>query len=228
MIKFNVAVQEVIKAVGEVPGTSVQTYSEDRVERAVQATFTFLMNKNWWEDYTVWKQHELDGELGIITDDAFGGSAELEALENFNDIRIVMRGDSTEAIPVIGTGFNPFSLEGTEPRYIESLHHKDSNYLNRRIQFWPKTATGTVVTHAMYYSVPSGEQSIYLDRSLITDGAAWMILEQEDVNPNAAGMHKSLFDNRYRDIINRMAGKPLETPYSRGQIDPRYDWWTKA
>lgn len=210
--------KDVIKSLGEVEGVGVQLYSESRIDQAIIKIFTFLIQKIWWPDYMLWQEHELDGELGIITDDGF------KDLQDYSDIRAIIPEDHMRAIPQMPDGINPFSVTGTYPRYMSCLHHADSNYQNRRVQFWPKAATSKVFSHARFYTRPGANTTIYMDRDLVGDGATWSILNDEDVNPGAAEKWRVMFDTRWKDLQDKYASQPIRNPRDMGRDTYPHEW----
>jgi hypothetical protein len=51
---------DALTIIGEVAGTGVQTYSEDRVKRDVVRSFNLLFKKYNWDQYSDWLHLELD------------------------------------------------------------------------------------------------------------------------------------------------------------------------
>ena len=213
--------QRVIHAVGEVPGTSVQTYSEPRVMEALTQVFDVVFRKFWWPQYMRWFELTLDGTLGIVTDNSFGTS-----VVDIRDIKAVIPEDNEKGIPQLPDQANPFNLSGTTPLYYESLDTASSYYATRLLQFWPKTATGGVKIHARLKPTVVDSLVNYLDDNLIVFGATWVILEAEDINPNAAKLAQRMFNESFVDIMKQFADQPIENPVT-GYPSSRYlsEWW---
>ncbi|MCI0557534.1 MAG: hypothetical protein MN733_03485 [Nitrososphaera sp.] len=209
--------QRVIQSIGEVEGTSVQTYSEPRVEEAIIQTFELVFRKYWWPQYCKWFQRTLDGTLGIVT-------ASLSEIKDFRDIRVVIPDGEEKGIPQLPWGKNPFNLTGTKPRYYEALDSSNANF-TRRLQFWPKTATGDVFIYARLLPTIIAETELYLDDKLLINGAAWIILEDEDINPNAAQLRKDLFEENFAAIMKELGQQPIENPNRDSSQRYLSEWW---
>jgi len=203
---FSDLVQDVISAVGEVEGTSVQTYSQPRVEKALRMLFNLVFRKAWWPQYMRWDNLILDGTLGVVT------TNELAAVKDFRDFRTIMPEGQNKPIPRLPYGKNPYEISGTKPLYFESLPITDSLYTNRKLQFWPKAATGNVVIHSRLEPTIVDTTTLYIDEDILVNGAAWVILEDEDINPNAAQLKKDMFEEFYTNAIKSLSDMPIENP----------------
>jgi hypothetical protein len=215
---FEDLVQEVVSAVGEVEGTSVQTYSQPRVEKALRMLFSLVFRKAWWPQYCRWNELTLDGTLGVVT------TNELADVKDFRDFRVIIPAGQNKPIPKLPYGKNPFEISGTKPLYFESLPVTDSLYTNRKLQFWPKTAIGGVVTHARLDPTIVNGTTLYIDENILINGAAWVILEDEDINPNAAQLKKELFEEFYTAAIKSLSDMPMENPSGGISSDYLSEW----
>jgi hypothetical protein len=203
MATFSETTQEIIKSIGEVEGTSVQTYSEPRVEAALTQIFGMCFRKYWWPQYMTWSQRTLDGTLGILT-------ANISDIRELRDIRTIIPDGREKGIPQLPFGRNPFNLTGTTPLYYESLDSTHASFATRLLQFWPKSATGDVFIHARLFPTIINSTELYLDQKMLINGSAWIILEDEDINPNAAQLRKDLFEENFAAIMKEYSEQPIE------------------
>ena len=215
---------DVIAYIGEVEGTSVQTYSEGRVDAALKHIFKNLHQKIWWPQYMQWFTLALDGTLGITTDATFGADG---YVQHPKDIRVIIPDGRNKSIPLLPKGANPFNLSGTTPKYWESLPASSEYYASRRFQIWPKTSTGNVIVHARVRpAVITSSTQNELDDNLLIFGAAWMILEQEDINPNSAALAERMFTETYADIMKTLSNQPIENPVKGAAVENYLADWS--
>lgn len=220
-IQFDKLVQKVIREIGEVEGTSVQTYSEPRVEDKVRQAVRFVMRKYWWDNYMQWFQFSLDGMNGIITD-----STGLTNVKDILDVRAVFIDGGNVRVTRIPEGKNPFTITGTKVIYYDSLPVTDPNYAARKLQFWPKTATDNIVIHARLVPTIQNNTVLHLNEDLLTYGAAWLILEDEDLNASAAAKNKTMFDQTFQDLMLAYGDQPIANPYGQRTQDHLTEWST--
>lgn len=214
-----VLVSDVITAVeqeiGEVSGPGVQVYTEDTLLIKIQQCFRLLMRKYPWEQYRAWSRHQLDGTLGIVNADTF------TTVRDFSDFIAVHVDARCEPLPSLPHNMNPYSIAtgGTKPIIWTSLPVTDTKFLTRRLQFYPKAATGYVNVLTKIYPdaseiVPA--TTLYLDKDLLVYGTSWMMLEDEGINQASAGKNQMLFDLTYKDITAALASQPLIGADGRG------------
>ncbi len=203
-------VDDALTIIGEVAGSGVQTYSEDRIMRDVIRSFNLLFKKYAWPQYLDWVHLTLDGTTGIITTDA------LEGVKDFEDFISVNPNGKDEGLPTLPKGINPFRLtSGTDPLYWTSLHATHANYNKRKIKIYPITATGDIDVCAKFYPITSTsndwtlESLLELDRDMLAYGTAFMTLAADDLNPQGAGVAQQMMEMRYRDIMNAMSGHKI-------------------
>lgn len=197
-------IQDVIKLIGEVEGTSVQTYSEPRVSIALDHIFEVAFRKFWWPQYMRWIEATLDGTLGIVTTDLTA------ILKDIRDLRCIIPADQERALPLLPLFSNPFNMTGTKPRFFEALGVNDANFVSRTFRVWPMTAEGDVKLHVRTFPTIIDTTTLYLDDKLLTNGASWLILDAEDVNPNAAHNCERMFNEIFANIMKSYSELPLE------------------
>jgi hypothetical protein len=212
---------DALTIIGEVAGTGVQTYSEDRVKRDVVRSFNLLFKKYNWPQYAAWMRLELDGTTGVIKTDS------LEGVKDFEDFISVHPDGKTNALPIMSNNFNPYQSSmssGTDPVFWTMLHATNANFRKRKLQIYPTTAAGFINVHAMLYPIVSqdndwaDESSMELDRDMLAYGTAFMTLAADDLNPQGAAVAQNLMEMRYRDIMNKLAGHRIPINQSATRI----------
>lgn len=217
-------VDDALTVVGEVSGAGTQVYSEDRMFDDTIRAFNLLFKKYHWEQFRQWFQLPLDGVLGIITTDAFVN------VRDFEDFYSVHPDGQQNPLPVLPKRLNPYTLTGgTTLQYWGSLPITDGNYVNRRLQFWPKTATGIINVLARVYPIANDakwawDSPIYLDKDMMVNGVAYMTLSSDDLNASAADAQRQMMEMRFKDIMSSLADKPIAVNGSSGVIPNQ--WFT--
>lgn len=214
--------QRVISYIGEVDGTAVQTYSEPRVLEALKQMYFNLFRKRWWPQYMKWYTLTLSGSNGIHTSTAFGDDG---GVQKFEDIKIIIPDGCRRGLPRLPNDRNPYDLTGTTPIYHEAIEATDAN-VARRFRVWPLASTGTLYVQARIRpAMIDVDTESYFDDNLMVYGAGWLILEQEDINANAAATAERMYTETYADVVKAEAELPLENPYS-GVRETNYlsDW----
>lgn len=222
---MSATVRDIITAVqhelGEVAGAGVQVYSEDRIRTHVEQCFEIVFIKHAWDEYCTWIQAELDELNGIFTTDA------MSSVRSMQDVVTVIREEDNHPIPKLAPNINPFKITGSKAKNWSGLPHTSAWYSGRLLQFWPKTAAGTVNIRARIHPgtiVP--DTTLYLDKELMIYGTAWKYLSVEGINPSGTQTMLELFDLRYRDIMHALANHPVDTGSMQDYpnewyIDPR-------
>lgn len=197
-------VDDALGLAGELAGSGVQMFSEDRVFDFAVRAFDMLFKKYPWHQYRKWYQLTLDGALGIITTDA------LEKVKDFEDFFYVSRDGDEECLPLWPKDRNPYgrSIGGssTTVQFWTSLHVDNANYIKRKLQFYPVTSTGLINVGAMEYPLSTIAESWdwedvwYIDRQLLVYATAFVGLVADDLNSNAASVISKLMNDRFSDI----------------------------
>lgn len=205
--------------IGEVAGDSVQIYSEDRILDKLKQCFNLVYTKYGWPHYTEWMELSLDGTTGKITTNAF------QNVKGPEDLLFITRAGENKQLGLLPSDVNPFVLSGTNIAYMSYLPVTDSDYGNKIIQFWPKTATQDVVVKARIYPTTfNSNTELWLDEDMLVYGTSWMILADEGLNPDSVDKNKELFDMRYGDIIASFANMAIENKNHGRGFDYMNDW----
>lgn len=209
-------VNDALTVIGEVSGAGTQTYSEDRMFHDTIRAFNLLFKKYSWDQYRQWFQLALDGVTGQITTDAFTN------VRDFEDFYSVHPDQQQAPLPVLPKRLNPFSIPaGNAIAYWSSLSVTDANYTKRRLQFWPKTATGLINVLARVYPIATGSAwdwttPIYLDQDMMVNGVAYLTLSSDDLNSGAADAQREMMEMRFKDIIAALGDKPISITGNSG------------
>lgn len=207
-------VDDALVIVGEVAGVGVQTYGDDRMFADAIRGFDMMFKKYYWDQFLHWDRLALDGTLGIVT------TNDLAGVRDFEDFSSVHRDNEQPQLPVLARKVNPFASfpSGGSVLCYTSLASTDANFFTRRLQFYPKTATGFVNICSRKYPAlaPDGtpgdwdwEDDMFLDRQLLAYATAFMTLVGDDLNSGAASVIQNLMEGRYKDITGALAGRPL-------------------
>jgi hypothetical protein len=207
-------VNRALAIIGEVAGSGVQTYSEDRVRNDVIRAFDLFFKKRFWHQFSKWFTVTLNGTTGIISEDVF------ERVRNFEDFLAVHRHGQQFPLPILKQDNNPNVLTGTTVLYWTSLDDGSPYYIRRKLQFYPVTATGQVDVYVRLYPlIPpqtdfDWEDRLNLDAAMLADCAAYFSLAQDDLNANAAESCRAMMEMRYRDVVAGIARHPIPFLYS--------------
>lgn len=198
-----------IEIVGQVAGTGVQVYAEPFAYNCVRRSFDLLFKKRFWPQYVKWHRLALDGTLGIVTTNA------LENVRDFEDFGGIFDDESPTPLPVWPTSRNPYGYTGTQVMYWTMLNNADTNFTQRRLQFYPVTSTGFVNIMVRQHPLTRVQQNfgandiIYLDQSLMEEATAFLMFMSDGLNPDAAQATKSMMDTRYKTIVASLGRHPL-------------------
>jgi hypothetical protein len=187
----------------QVAGTGVQTYAEDPLANLIQQGFDFVYKEAWWSHLMRYEQRTLDGTVGIITTD-------LIHIKDYNDIHTIYVGNTDRKVTVMPSDVNPFRITGTQPRFMSALDAEPSVSSKRLVQFWPKTATGSVVIYGrMAVDEFIGTTIVPFDAHCIALYASWAYAENDGTNPGQIDKLWNLFDARLKQLKKQNSDKPI-------------------
>lgn len=204
-------VDDSLAYIGEVAGAGVQQYSEDRVREGVIRGFDMLFKRRRWENYRKWFRLQLDGTTGKFTTD------DLENIRDFEDFIGIYRDAEATPLAIMPTNLNPYTMTGssTRPLFWTSLYVADADYLTKRLQFYPVTATGFINVFAMVYPLDPIEETwdwediMYLDNQLLVYAASIEVMASDDMNANAVTVAQSKMEARFKDVIGTRGDFPI-------------------
>lgn len=223
---MSATIREIVDAaltvVGEVSGSGVQQYEDDRMRQDAIRAFNMMFKKYEWPQYLGRFTITLDGVLGIPNADIF------EQVKDFEDFVAVYRNGETRRLPILPSRVNPSSLSisGTYVLFWTSMNATNANYAKRKLQFYPAASVGSLQVLAKIYPlVPPATQfdwgdTFYLDKDLLVYATAYMTLSGDDLNAGAADVIRNLMEMRYKDIMSALAKHPI--PINTTSSIPNY------
>ena len=206
---FGSLIEGVQTRLSEVVGTAANLYSEELLGAYVQDAFDLVFDKVWVPEYIVYLERTLDGSTGQVTAD-IADTTQSEYIAFFKDIRAVFPDNSDKILPLLPTRINPFELVGSYPRYVSPRAG------NRLIKIWPVASTGKI--HIIGRQRPLAfdtDDSVKMDRLLLTLGACWLAMESDSTSPGAAEMFQRLYTSRFETEMANYQNLPIElAPHS--------------
>lgn len=200
---LNVLAQDVIKNVGLVSGTSVQTYTEPQVKAQIQNISDFLFRKRVWDHLSEIYTWTLDGTTGVVTTDL------TSIVKEFAHIASIHRSDDDRQVT---RSFNRDHLrvEGTKGLYWRPLPYNDSQFLSRVFKIFPITSVGSVdVKVKVQPDVYTDSDQVPFPRDLVVYGASWLLLDTDGINPTNAAKCQGMFEQTYNDIMKQEGDAPI-------------------
>lgn len=201
-------IQEIIKQMSMVPGTSVQVYAEDILASYFQSSFDELFDTYFWPHYTSWQTFTLDGTIGIP-------NADIDTiLKRIEDIGVMFIGGTETEVKSLSSQNNPFLVTGTTPKFYDSYPTLPS----RVFRVYPAASTGTVVCRVR--TKPDdfiSTSSIKIDKWLPIFKSAWLYAEQDAANPGQAAVFEKRYEDRLSQVLGNIIGsKPVPIDPSAG------------
>lgn len=214
-------ISEVQRVVGEAAGAGVQIHAEDGMLETLNRVARLAFTRFSWDQFIDWQELELDGTTGLITDDqAF---VDVTGTEDF--LGIYRQGEEVP-LPKLARSSNPFRMTGSKVLCWTVLPFNHEDYEGKRLQFWPRTATGTLEVCTRLDPTPFNFQSeTHMDRDILVAGCAWLTLLGDDLNPAAAEGFKQFMDERFGTIIKALALQPTTTT---GRPPIPNDWFIRT
>lgn len=195
--------QDVIKNVGLVTGTGVQTYTEPLVKQSIQRQFDLLFRKRFWEWMSDWTTVTPDGTTGLITGDLSS------VIKFIADIKIIIiSGENRRVVPPVDR--EHLFVSGSAPLYYTPLKFTHTDYVTKLLKFWPITATSPVDIYARTKPIDFIDtDTVPFPADVIAHAAAWDLLDSDGINPTAAQKEQALFDISYRDLIDSLSSDAI-------------------
>lgn len=206
----------------QVPGASVQLYSEETIIEYIRTQFWMYFEEYHWPAYEEWTFGTLDGTLGVITRDMTTTDANEypRLLRKYEDIYGVYPLGSEIPLTEMPQGVPPRRISGgTTPMFIRSY---SSN--NKIFRVAPYTATGDVDIH--YRARPAEIQIdtvIFLDETLLTLAASYMYLAKDGSNSGNTQELQAMLATREGQLSHQRA-KPIPLSNAR-RTHSVNNWW---
>jgi len=211
-------VSNVIVELSQVPGVGVQLYSAGRIQQYVQDTFLLTIDKAWWPEYMCYLDTAANGTDGRLTSDLVGP---LSSIMEYKDIAAVWPTNSSRRLRQLPPMTNPGLFTGGAARYMAA----DYKFPKRPFIVYPTQSTDTLKVWARQSNIVplSGDDVVYLDRLLLTYGAAWMYCTDDGTVPAQVEKFQGLYQLRLDQVTDNLSQQPL-------QLDPRTptdnnEWW---
>jgi hypothetical protein len=193
-------VDRLIRLSGQVPGTSVQVYSQDVFIDLVNTTVRIVARKCWWPHLMWTHDGSLDGANGVLTNDVTN-------VQDHTDIKAVFVDEDPYPLPRFSPELNLANFAtGDKPCGYAPLPFWHEFYKARLIRIFPPTAKGFLHLHVRTLPIELGFNDIVVfDQDLIVFGTMWMYFEDEGDNPQQASKYKALFDAKYAELVSAMS-----------------------
>lgn len=191
---FDTLIQDVVRRVSQVSGTSVQLFAEDRIGDMIQHKFDVLYKDAFWPQFKKHADWTLDGTTGIVTTDL------TTVVEEYSDFQALYPDDLPNPLTQLPEHINPTNLTGTKALFVEPTNIAASKFV-----VWPKLSTGSI--HAVYRLKPAafaGVVTVDFDPQVLVLGAAWDYLEDDGDNPGAAEKLRQFFEDRRTKLISEL------------------------
>ncbi len=189
-------VNNVITELGLVAGSAVQTYTEPQAALAVNRMFDYMLGKQEWDHLTTWDRFTLDGTTGVVTG-TFSGVRDANDILDVRPLRL--RSTISRAV-----GTDHLDAQGNDAVYWSPIAWNAAN-VDKLIQFWPATATGTVDIKSLKRPevFTAGDDVVPFDPLVIELGATWYVLQGDGLNAGNAEKVRVMFDLAYTDLVSR-------------------------
>jgi hypothetical protein len=205
---FSQIIQSVIVRLSQVPGTSVQSYSEQRIAAMVQHKFDVLFDLEWWPQFNAWTTTSLDGVAGLPVADF------TNVINRPQDIRAIYVDTFPKPLPYLPAHLNPYTITGTRVRYIEFI-----NTPAKVFRVWPATALVDNL-HINYRTKPDAFIStdvVPFDAQALILGTTYDYAEDDGAVPGSIEKYKVMFDSRVEQLRLALHEAPIEV-YDRSSV----------
>jgi hypothetical protein len=194
---------DVITTIGQVGGSSVQTYTEPQAKLGINRIFEQLYWKYDWPHLWSWERRTLDATTGLIT-------AAIDGVENYTDIARVTVADSSQEIP-LSSGTQHLATTGSRAMYRVPLTWEHEDFNTKFFKFYPLTSSGELDFFCGHRPAEfsGGDDVIPMEKTLMVLGVSWWLLADDGMNPASAEKAQILYDGAYTDIIGRLNKGPV-------------------
>lgn len=224
MMTLAEAVDETIRRLSEVPGTSTQVYSEERVVRLLNSAFKFIRSDCDWPELMQWYTRTLDGTTGKMT-------ARIPNTVGPKDIKGILPVNSDIKLAALPTTINPNNLVGNgQPRWVQLLGAVDDPFVNGEkflFRLWPFNSTGDfniLVKHnKVWKSSHDLETELWLD-----DEAMILHVCMREVSSDGANQAEQAdFAEQFKDRMKQIRRDNLNLPsdLNPGSMTTPYSWY---
>lgn len=201
--KVSAILNDVLIAIGQHNGSSVETYTEPQAMLGINRIFEQLYWKYEWPHLWTWERRTLDETTGLVTQT-------IDGVANYSDIVRVMHADSDVEIPQ-SSGTYHLASTGSRAMYRTALAWNNADYDTKFIKFWPVTATGDIDLFCGHRpdEFAGADDIVPMEKTLMVLGVAWWLLADDGMNPASAEKAQIMYDAAYTDIIGRVNKGPI-------------------
>lgn len=203
---------------GQVPGSSVQVYSQDVFIDYINSAVRMLAKRYWWPHLMDTIITATDGVTGVLT-------ADLSKVKDFTDIRSIFVGNSDRQLPFFSDLSNVQLYSGSSACGFTAVNFTDPQYSNKLIRVVPATAVETITLRVRYVPPELGlNDTVPFDQDLVAYAVLWAYLEDEGDNPQQSMKYASLLDTKLTEQIAAFAMHGVSTAnnYPSGSNDWQY------
>lgn len=195
-------IADVLVELGLADSTNTDIYTEPQVEAKIRDAFTTIVDKRFWAHLMKNSMHDLDGEVGVITD-AFTG------VRSIKDIEWVRLYPFTEHDTIFVKKGEPADVH--DEVFYDELFWDSPYAADKIIEFFPKTTINKVMIRARRVptNILTGSQTVPFDPIALKHITAYLVLNTEGVNPSAEATQLSLFEQRYNDLVSNETNSAL-------------------
>lgn len=190
---------------GQVPGSSVQVYSQDIFIDFINSAVRMIGRRYWWPHLMDTISTATDGVTGVLT-------ADLTKVKDFTDIRSIYAGNNNRQLAYFSDLNNNALYTGTSACGFRAVPYGDAQYLNKLIRIVPATAVETITLRVRYIPADLGlTDMIPFDQDLILYAVLWAYFEDEGDNPQQAMKYSTLFDAKFTEQISAFSNHGVST-----------------
>jgi hypothetical protein len=214
-------VQDTIVLMSQVPGTSVQVYSEDRIAQQITRSFYQLAREPgyWWPWLCDWWTTQGDGTTGKPIIDFTANNI----CTQFGDIRAFYADQDQRPLPILPSNVNPFISMAGWPIYIQPGKDVPTNMF----KIWPVTSTTLVRFYARYLPpLITALDIVPFDDLILTNHAAFKEATSDGANPGEGQLFLADFNKTFKNVKASYDSQPID-------MDSRYpqavwNWWEQT
>ena len=218
--------QRVIRRLRQVQGANTQLYSEQVIDDMLLEAYDMCRSSRWWDHLMSWEVRELTGTNGLITAPLIG------ARQRYRDVRYVVVGTTSTALPVLSVGVNPYRLSGTYPRYIEPLSVSDDPNGTLLFRVWPLTASAPAAV-PLRIQLRKDPPNVFTDPATIVpfdsicliNRASALYAADDNANPTQVESLDSVFKERLTQLQMQHDSAPivLDSRFSSLNVDQWFE-----
>ena len=209
---FSNIVQRTIKMLSQVYGTSVQRYSEPRIQEMVQSRFEMLFDEYWWHQFKGSGTFTLNGTTGEVTETL------TSLIKRYEDVQAVFITGMTVPLAQLPTKFNAATLASSSPKFIGPSATKV-------FKVYPVASTGTIEVH--YRTLPTSftdDSVVDFDDFTLIYAACMDFAIDDATNELQIQKFDALFTKRLEQLV-RMQNQ-IALPINRNEQITLTDWTT--